>query len=48
MAKLRMGDAKDDIHVCIMCLRAIMNNKVRIINVPPDFVPHIASYPKDL
>lgn len=27
MAKLRMGDAKDDIHVCIMCLRAIMNNK---------------------
>uniref|UniRef100_A0A1B6DWK9 Formin-like protein n=1 Tax=Clastoptera arizonana TaxID=38151 RepID=A0A1B6DWK9_9HEMI len=26
-AKLKMGDAKDDIHVCIMCLRAIMNNK---------------------
>uniref|UniRef100_A0A1B6L954 Formin-like protein n=1 Tax=Graphocephala atropunctata TaxID=36148 RepID=A0A1B6L954_9HEMI len=26
-AKLRMGDPKDDIHVCIMCLRAIMNNK---------------------
>ena len=23
-----MGEAKDDIHVCIMCLRAIMNNKV--------------------
>lgn len=29
-AKLNMGDTKDDIHVCIMCLRAIMNNKVRI------------------
>lgn len=27
-AKLNMGDTKDDIHVCIMCLRAIMNNKV--------------------
>lgn len=27
-AKLKMGDPKDDIHVCIMCLRAIMNNKV--------------------
>ncbi|XP_050546800.1 formin-like protein [Daktulosphaira vitifoliae] len=26
-AKLNMGDTKDDIHVCIMCLRAIMNNK---------------------
>ncbi|KAL7644452.1 UNVERIFIED_CONTAM: hypothetical protein RMT77_005284 [Armadillidium vulgare] len=25
--KLNMGDTKDDIHVCIMCLRAIMNNK---------------------
>ena len=22
-----MGDTTDDIHVCIMCLRAIMNNK---------------------
>lgn len=30
MAKLRMGDAKDDIHVCIMCVRAIMNNKVSV------------------
>lgn len=29
IAKLNMGEAKDDIHVCIMCLRAIMNNKVR-------------------
>lgn len=28
--KLNMGEAKDDIHVSIMCLRAIMNNKVRI------------------
>lgn len=26
--KLNMGDSKDDIHVCIMCMRAIMNNKV--------------------
>jgi hypothetical protein len=25
--KLNMGVAHDDIHVCIMCLRAIMNNK---------------------
>ena len=30
IAKLNMGEAKDDIHVCIMCLRAIMNNKVII------------------
>lgn len=28
VAKLNMGDSKDDIHVCIMCMRAIMNNKV--------------------
>lgn len=28
VAKLNMGEAKDDIHVCIMCMRAIMNNKV--------------------
>ena len=27
LSKLNMGDAKDDIHVCILCLRAIMNNK---------------------
>nr|CAH7767728.1 unnamed protein product [Callosobruchus chinensis] len=27
VAKLKMGDSKDDIHVCIMCMRAIMNNK---------------------
>uniref|UniRef100_A0A336LP78 CSON009963 protein n=1 Tax=Culicoides sonorensis TaxID=179676 RepID=A0A336LP78_CULSO len=25
--KLNMGNTTDDIHVCIMCLRAIMNNK---------------------
>ena len=25
--KLKMGESKDDIHVSIMCLRAIMNNK---------------------
>lgn len=30
VAKLNMGDSKDDIHVCIMCMRAIMNNKVRM------------------
>jgi hypothetical protein len=28
VAKLNMGESLDDIHVCIMCLRAIMNNKV--------------------
>lgn len=27
VAKLKMGESKDDIHVSIMCLRAIMNNK---------------------
>uniref|UniRef100_U5EVY0 Putative neuron projection morphoproteinsis n=1 Tax=Corethrella appendiculata TaxID=1370023 RepID=U5EVY0_9DIPT len=27
IAKLNMGLTTDDIHVCIMCLRAIMNNK---------------------
>lgn len=27
IAKLNMGASTDDIHVCIMCLRAIMNNK---------------------
>lgn len=27
IVKLNMGTAPDDIHVCIMCLRAIMNNK---------------------
>lgn len=27
-AKLNMGASTDDIHVCIMCMRAIMNNKV--------------------
>ena len=26
--KLNMGQAEDDIHVCIKCLRALMNNKV--------------------
>lgn len=30
MNKLNMGDTRDDIHVCIMCLRAIMNNKVGV------------------
>ena len=25
--KLRLGQVKDDVHVCIMCMRAIMNNK---------------------
>lgn len=28
MQKLNMGQAEDDIHVCIKCLRALMNNKV--------------------
>lgn len=30
MARLNMGEAKDDIHVCILCMRAIMNNKVSL------------------
>lgn len=30
VAKLNMGHSKDDIHVCIMCMRAIMNNKVSL------------------
>lgn len=38
-AKLKMGDPKDDIHVCIMCLRAIMNNKVRNEVVPCIYDP---------
>jgi len=33
LTKLNMGDAKDDIHVCILCLRAIMNNKHGLSNV---------------
>lgn len=28
LQKLNMGQAEDDIHVCIMCLRSLMNNKV--------------------
>lgn len=31
--KLNMGSTTDDIHVCIMCLRAIMNNKFGFNNV---------------
>lgn len=31
VARLNMGEAKDDIHVCILCMRAIMNNKVQKI-----------------
>ncbi|XP_022644817.1 formin-like protein CG32138 isoform X6 [Varroa destructor] len=27
LSRLNMGEAEDDIHVCIMCIRAIMNNK---------------------
>ena len=27
-SKLNFGDATDDVHVCIMCLRAIMNHQV--------------------
>lgn len=33
VAKLNMGESKDDIHVCIMCMRAIMNNKVCIFKI---------------
>ncbi|KAL1497828.1 hypothetical protein ABEB36_008720 [Hypothenemus hampei] len=27
VARLNMGESKDDIHICIMCMRAIMNHK---------------------
>ncbi|CAG5132337.1 unnamed protein product, partial [Candidula unifasciata] len=27
ISKLNMGEARDDVHVCIMCLRAIMNHQ---------------------
>jgi hypothetical protein len=27
-SKMNFGDATDDVHVCIMCLRAIMNHQV--------------------
>ena len=29
-SKLNFGDATDDVHVCIMCLRAIMNHQVHV------------------
>lgn len=32
--KLNMGEARDDVHVCIMCLRAIMNHQVRCLLIP--------------
>lgn len=41
VARLNMGEAKDDIHVCILCMRAIMNNKVNIKSGA-----HIDSCPK--
>lgn len=25
--KIKLGQVDDDVHVCIMCMRAIMNNK---------------------
>ena len=28
-SKLNFGEATDDVHVCIMCMRAIMNHQVR-------------------
>lgn len=28
-SKMSLGEATDDVHVCIMCLRAIMNHQVR-------------------
>ena len=33
-SKLNFGDATDDVHVCIMCLRAIMNHQVPISLIP--------------
>lgn len=28
-SKVRFGEATDDVHICIMCLRAIMNHQVK-------------------
>jgi len=28
-SKINFGDANDDVHLCILCLRAIMNHQVR-------------------
>lgn len=30
MKKYQIGEATDDVRLCIMCLRAIMNNQVNI------------------
>ena len=30
-SKLNFGEATDDVHVCIMCLRAIMNHQVEFL-----------------
>src|SRR6218665_1376957 len=37
-AKVHFGEAPDDVHICIMCLRAIMNHQVRIEAGQPIYV----------
>ena len=36
MKKYQIGEATDDVRLCIMCLRAIMNNQVNISLLIPD------------
>lgn len=31
LKKYQIGEATDDVRLCIMCLRAIMNNQVKLI-----------------
>ncbi|GBP21101.1 Formin-like protein CG32138 [Eumeta japonica] len=40
-ARLNMGASTDDIHVCIMCMRAIMNNKVGDHRQSRNLLPNI-------
>jgi hypothetical protein len=32
LKKYQIGEATDDVRLCIMCLRAIMNNQVRLFS----------------
>ncbi|KAH3719376.1 hypothetical protein DPMN_062208 [Dreissena polymorpha] len=44
--KLNMGEARDDVHVCIMCLRAIMNHQNQYLNAPTvEIEPMISQLP---
>ena len=41
---LQVGDAFDDVHVCIMCLRAIMNHQhgFNLVIAHPDAINNVA------